>query len=164
MTSRIVVIGAGLGGLATSAVLARAGHQVTVLEGQDWVGGKSRRIEVAGQRIDTGPSLVTFPDVLEQILDTYDEVGPATEKARDIAGITLERLPEVGRYYFKDQQANLVAPFQKGLALRVVRGAHQVAAKLIFQRVSILRLRLWPQSVADMGEALVSVEAHDLDR
>ena len=107
MTSRIVVIGAGLGGLATSAVLARAGHEVTVLEGQDWVGGKSRRIEVAGQRIDTGPSLVTFPDVLEQILDTYDEVGPATEKARDIAGITLERLPEVGRYYFKDQQANL---------------------------------------------------------
>ena len=107
MTSRIVVIGAGLGGLATSALLARAGHEVTVLEGQDWVGGKSRRIEVAGQRIDTGPSLVTFPDVLEQILDTYDEVGPATEKARDIAGITLERLPEVGRYYFKDQQANL---------------------------------------------------------
>jgi len=107
VTSRIVVIGAGLGGLATSALLARAGHEVTVLEGQDWVGGKSRRIEVAGQRIDTGPSLVTFPDVLEQILDTYDEVGPATEKARDIAGITLERLPEVGRYYFKDQQANL---------------------------------------------------------
>ncbi|MDP5128933.1 MAG: NAD(P)-binding protein, partial [Pontimonas sp.] len=35
MTSRIVVIGAGLGGLATSAVLARAGHEVTVLEGQD---------------------------------------------------------------------------------------------------------------------------------
>lgn len=107
MTSRIVVIGAGLGGLATSALLARAGHDVTVLEGQDWVGGKSRRIEVAGQRIDTGPSLVTFPDVLEQILDTYDEVGPTTSKARDIAGIALERLPEVGRYYFKDQQANL---------------------------------------------------------
>lgn len=107
MTARIVVIGAGLGGLATSALLARAGHQVTLLEGQEWVGGKSRRIEVAGQRIDTGPSLVTFPDVLEQILDTYDEVGPPTDKARDIAGITLERLPEVGRYYFKGQQANL---------------------------------------------------------
>lgn len=107
MSSRIVVIGAGLGGLATSALLARAGHEVTLIEGQDWVGGKSRRIEVAGQRIDTGPSLVTFPDVLEQVLDTYDEVGPPGDKARDIAGITLERLPEVGRYYFKDQQANL---------------------------------------------------------
>jgi phytoene desaturase len=107
VSSRIVVIGAGLGGLATSALLARAGHSVTVLEGQDWVGGKSRRIELAGQRIDTGPSLVTFPDVLEQIFDTYDSVGPTTEKARDIAGITLERLPEVGRYYFKDNQANV---------------------------------------------------------
>jgi phytoene desaturase len=107
VSSRVVVIGAGLGGLATSALLARAGHDVTVIEGQDWVGGKSRRIEVAGQRIDTGPSLVTFPDVLEQIFDRYDELGPATDKARDIAGITLERLPEVGRYYFKDNQANL---------------------------------------------------------
>lgn len=107
MSSHIVVIGAGLGGLATSALLARAGHEVTVLEGQEWVGGKSRRIEVAGQRIDTGPSLVTFPDVLEQIFDAYDAAGPATDKARDIAGITLERLPEVGRYYFKDSQANL---------------------------------------------------------
>lgn len=107
MSSRIVVIGAGLGGLATSALLARAGHEVTLIEGQDWVGGKSRRIEVAGQRIDTGPSLVTFPDVLEQVLNTYDEGGSPGDKARDIAGITLERLPEVGRYYFKDQQANL---------------------------------------------------------
>ena len=112
MSSRIVVIGAGLGGLATSALIARAGHEVTLIEGQDWVGGKSRRIEVAGQRIDTGPSLVTFPDVLKQVLDTYDAVGPPGDKARDIAGITLERLPEVGRYYFKDQQANL--PVEQG--------------------------------------------------
>ena len=63
MTSKVVVIGAGLGGLAASALLARQGHEVTLLEGQDWVGGKSRRIELDGQRIDTGPSLVTFPHV-----------------------------------------------------------------------------------------------------
>jgi len=107
MSKRIVVIGAGLGGLAASALLARAGHHVTVLEGQDWVGGKSRRIEVAGQRIDTGPSLVTFPDVLEQVFDTYDRLGDGTPEAREVAGITLDRLPEVGRYYFRGDQANL---------------------------------------------------------
>ena len=107
MSSRVVVIGGGLGGLATSGLLARAGHRVTLLEGQDWLGGKSRRIEVAGQRIDTGPSLVTFPDVLEQILDRYDELGDDSLPARDIANIRLQRLPEVGRYYFRDQQANL---------------------------------------------------------
>ena len=107
MSARVVVIGGGLGGLATSALLAAAGHKVTLLEGQEWLGGKSRRIEVAGQRIDTGPSLVTFPDVLEQILDLYDEVSGGGSPAREIAQIHLERLPEVGRYYFRDQQANV---------------------------------------------------------
>jgi Phytoene dehydrogenase and related proteins len=57
MAKDIVVIGAGLGGLTSAALLAQAGHNVTVLEQGDWIGGKSRRIEVAGQTIDTGPSL-----------------------------------------------------------------------------------------------------------
>ena len=107
MSKRVVVIGGGLGGLSASALLARAGHTVTLLEGNDWLGGKSRRIVVAGQRIDTGPSLVTFPAVLQQIFDVYDEWGSGPTTAREIAGIELERLPEVGRYYFKDQQANI---------------------------------------------------------
>lgn len=112
MSSRIVVIGAGLGGLAAAALLQRAGHDVTVLERMEWVGGKSRRIELAGQRIDTGPSLVTFPGVWKQVLERYDELGSAGPSASEIAGVTLERLPEVGRYYFRDDQANL--PVEQG--------------------------------------------------
>lgn len=107
MTSRVVVIGGGLGGLAASALLQRAGHQVTVLEQWEWIGGKSRRIELAGQRIDTGPSLVTFPGVWNQVLDRFDELGHSGPSASEIADVTLERLPEVGRYFFRDQRANL---------------------------------------------------------
>jgi len=107
VSKTIVVIGGGIGGLAASALLARAGHRVTLLEGQDWLGGKSRRIELAGQRIDTGPSLVTFPDVVEQVFDTYDRLGGGEPEAREVAGLKLQRLPEVGRYYFKHEQANL---------------------------------------------------------
>ncbi|NCV35982.1 MAG: FAD-dependent oxidoreductase [Actinobacteria bacterium] len=66
MAKNIVVIGAGLGGLTSAALLAQKGHKVTVLEQGDWIGGKSRRIEVAGQVIDTGPSLFTFPGVWER--------------------------------------------------------------------------------------------------
>jgi phytoene desaturase len=112
---RIVVIGAGLGGLASAALLARAGHDVTVLDCNEWIGGKSRRIDVAGQRIDTGPSLVTFPDAIAKILDRFDEIGPSSaRKARDIAPLELQRLPEVGRYFFRGDVANL--PVEAGHA------------------------------------------------
>ena len=110
---RIVVIGAGLGGLSAAALLARAGHDVTVLDKNEWIGGKSRRIEVAGQRIDTGPSLVTFPAALDKFFDRFDELGgPAATRARDIAPLNLERLPEVGRYFFRGDVANL--PVEQG--------------------------------------------------
>ncbi|MEL0320355.1 MAG: FAD-dependent oxidoreductase, partial [Aquiluna sp.] len=71
MSRQIIVIGAGLGGLTSAALLAQAGHEVTVLEQGEWIGGKSRRIEVAGQTIDTGPSLFTFPGVWETFLSKY---------------------------------------------------------------------------------------------
>jgi phytoene desaturase len=112
---RIIVIGAGLGGLASAALLSRAGHDVTVIESNSWVGGKSRRIDVAGQRIDTGPALVTFPAVIEKFLQRFDELGEGdAKKARDIASLDLQRLPEVGRYFFRGNSANL--PVEKGHA------------------------------------------------
>jgi len=105
---RIIVIGAGLGGLASAALLARAGHDVTVVEANSWVGGKSRRIDVAGQRIDTGPSLVTFPAAIEKFLERFDELGAlGSKKAIEIASLDLDRLPEVGRYFFRGHSANL---------------------------------------------------------
>jgi phytoene desaturase len=109
------VLGAGLGGLASAALLARAGHDVTLLEKNEWIGGKSRRIEVAGQRIDTGPSLVTFPGALRVLLDRFDALGPTGSRTADeIAPLQLERLPEVGRYFFRGDEANL--PVERGHA------------------------------------------------
>ena len=103
---KIVVVGAGLGGLTAAALLAKAGHDVTVFEGNSWIGGKSRRIQVGGQRIDTGPSLITFPGVLDELYRRYDALGVPSDAA-SIAGLTLEKLPEVGRYFFRDKVVNL---------------------------------------------------------
>jgi len=106
VTTSVVIVGAGLGGLASAALLAKAGLDVTVVEKNSWVGGKSRRIHVEGQRIDTGPSLVTFPGVLERFFDRYDSLGPG-QPARDIANLNLERLPEVGRYFYRGDVTDL---------------------------------------------------------
>ena len=104
----IVVLGAGISGLASAALLARAGHRVTVLERNSWIGGKSRRVEVAGQRMDTGPALVTFPGVIDEFYDRYNQLG--SDRAQDIAPLILEKLNEVGEYFFKDHRVVLPIP------------------------------------------------------
>ena len=102
---KIVVLGAGLSGLASAALLAQAGHQVTVLEQGDWIGGKSRRLTLAGQIVDTGPSLVTFPGVWQKFLDTYRQLGGKVDGAPEFI-----RLPEVGRYFFQGQEIDIPIP------------------------------------------------------
>lgn len=97
---KAVVLGAGISGLASAGLLAQAGYKVTVLEGNNWIGGKSRRVEVAGQRMDTGPALVTFPEVWLQYLDTYDSLG--SSKSEQVAKIDFTQLAEIGRYFFKN--------------------------------------------------------------
>ena len=108
---RIIVVGGGIGGLAAAALLSRAGHEVTLLEANDHLGGKSQRIVLARQRMDTGPSLVTFPSVWEELLRRWDEMGDGVP-AREVAGLELRRLPEVGRYYYRGEVSSL--PVEKG--------------------------------------------------
>lgn len=64
--SRVVVIGAGLGGLGAALRLQGAGHAVIVVEGLDRPGGRAGRLRDGGFTWDTGPSLVTMPWVLEE--------------------------------------------------------------------------------------------------
>jgi phytoene desaturase len=68
----VVVIGAGVGGLATAVRLAAAGHRVTVFERGEEVGGKlgryDRRTRAGTFRFDTGPSLLTLPQVVTDLL------------------------------------------------------------------------------------------------
>ncbi len=66
---KISVIGAGLGGLSASAILASRGHTVDLFEQNENPGGKMQELRSTGFRFDTGPSLLTMPFLLEQVFE-----------------------------------------------------------------------------------------------
>ena len=92
--ARVVVIGAGLGGLAAAARLAALGHAVTVVEQAGTVGGKLGWYARDGHRFDTGPSLLTLPGLLADLFT-------ATGASRDAAP-ELVRLDPAVNYRFSD--------------------------------------------------------------
>lgn len=73
---RIVIIGAGLGGLAAGLRLAHEGHSVTILEKTEQVGGRNRRVEVDGCSFDGGPTLVMMLDPFKKL---FADVGERLE-------------------------------------------------------------------------------------
>ena len=66
--SDIIVVGAGLGGLSAAIRLAAKGHQVRIFEAAKSAGGKAGSVTLEGVSVDTGPSVLTMPDVLRDLL------------------------------------------------------------------------------------------------
>ncbi len=92
--TRIGIVGAGIGGLATAVRLAAAGFRTEVFEKNHTSGGKVGEIRDAGFRFDTGPSLFTLPQLLDELFET---AGTPPEMR-----LKYYQLPEVCRYFFPD--------------------------------------------------------------
>jgi phytoene desaturase len=89
-----IVIGAGIGGIATAARLAKNGYQVTVLEKESTPGGRCNQILQDGHRFDIGPTLFLMPEVWEE---TFASLG---EKMSD--HLELTRIDPTYKVYFDD--------------------------------------------------------------
>src|SRR5689334_23683732 len=89
---RVIVIGAGFSGLAASALMAKEGYNVTLLEKNDQPGGRARVWEKGGFRFDMGPSWYWMPDVFENYFALFGK------KASDF--YELKRLDPGYRIYF----------------------------------------------------------------
>jgi phytoene desaturase len=72
-TERVVIVGAGLGGLSAALRLAGAGRQVTVVEREAVPGGRAGRLDLDGYHFDTGPTVLTMPDLIADALDCVGE-------------------------------------------------------------------------------------------
>ncbi len=82
MDERVVVVGAGIGGLVSALLLSARGLNVTLVDGADTVGGKMRSVEVDGTDIDAGPTVFTmrwvFDELLSQVGSSLDELVKLT--------------------------------------------------------------------------------------
>jgi phytoene desaturase len=106
--SRVVVVGAGLGGLAAAARLAALGHAVTVCEQAPVVGGKLGWASRDGFSFDTGPSLLTWPQVYE---DLFAATGAPLSMSVDVVPVD-----PAAAYRFADG-THLVVPDRDPAAL-----------------------------------------------
>ncbi|MDP2263308.1 MAG: phytoene desaturase family protein [Hydrogenophaga sp.] len=91
---RVVVIGAGMGGLACALRLAQQGLDVTVVEAAPAPGGKLRQPLVGGVPIDSGPTVFTMRWVFDQL---FAAVGTTLE-----AELRIQRLPVLARHWWDD--------------------------------------------------------------
>lgn len=92
--ARVIVIGAGLAGLASAVRLAKLGHQVTVCEREDRLGGALGRVEADGFTWDAGPASTTLPAALR---DLFRKSGRPIESL-----VQLEPVTEPRRHLFTD--------------------------------------------------------------
>ena len=67
MSKKILIVGAGPGGLASAILLAAAGFEVDVVERGSQVGGRTSALEADGFKFDVGPTFFLYPEVLEEI-------------------------------------------------------------------------------------------------
>nr|WP_225809907.1 phytoene desaturase family protein [Streptomyces spinosus] len=65
-TDHVVVVGAGLAGLSAALHLLGAGRRVTVVEREELPGGRAGRLDLGGYRVDTGPTVLTMPDLADE--------------------------------------------------------------------------------------------------
>jgi phytoene desaturase len=95
LKKKVIVIGAGVAGLASAIRLQHAGYQVALYEKESTPGGKMNRIEFDGYKFDLGPSIVMMPEVYREI---FELCGRDPDDY-----IPMEKLDPMYRAYFSDR-------------------------------------------------------------
>ncbi|MFY9657413.1 MAG: 1-hydroxycarotenoid 3,4-desaturase CrtD [Methylocystis sp.] len=93
-TPRVVVVGAGIGGLVAALLLTTRGFEVTVIERAAKPGGKMRKVEAGAVKIDAGPTVFTMRWVFEEILREAHAEWPQ--------GLTVKPLQRLARHAWSD--------------------------------------------------------------
>ncbi|MFI9150396.1 phytoene desaturase [Streptomyces sp. NPDC053367] len=128
-TDHVVVVGAGLAGLSAALHLLGAGRRVTVVERDLLPGGRAGRLELGGYRFDTGPTVLTMPDLADE---AFAAVGDSLHRR-----VELVPLHPAYRACFADGSTLDVHTDRDAMSAEVERFAGPGEA------AGYLRLRTW---------------------
>ena len=107
MSLKIIVVGSGISSLSSASFLAKEGHDVTIIEKNNQIGGRARKFSQDGFTFDMGPSWYWMPDVFE---DFYNKFNHTTSDFYN-----LKRLDPSYRVYWKDNTHTDVPADMKAL-------------------------------------------------
>ena len=129
---KVIVIGSGFAGLSAACYMAKAGHDVTILEKNASAGGRARKFEVDGFLFDMGPSWYWMPDVFERFFSSF---GKKVEDYYDLVRLN----PSYQVVYGKEEKWNIPASvdelgiflekFEKGAAQKLHSFLKEAAVK-----------------------------------
>ena len=124
----VIIVGAGIGGLATALRLVARGMPVTVLEQHGWIGGKIRTLPSAAGPVAAGPTVLTMRHVFD---DLFAEAGALLEDH-----VTLHADPILARHVWADgSQLDLLADPEASIdAIRAFSGARSAKEFRRFHR------------------------------
>jgi len=91
---RAVIIGSGVGGLASAIRFRNKGYSVTVLEKNSYVGGKLSELKLNGFRFDAGPSLFTMPELVDELFTLSGK--------KTTAYFQYDQLQTICKYFYED--------------------------------------------------------------
>ena len=124
----IIIIGGGIGGLATANIFARAGHEVTLVEKNQNLGGKANIFTENGFTFDMGPSWYLMPDVFEH---HYGLLGEDINEHLDLIKLN----PSYRAFFENDKSIDITASVEetKELFENIEKGSAKKFEKYIKQ-------------------------------
>lgn len=108
MSKKVVIIGGGVGGLATAGILAKNGYTVDLYEKNTNLGGRMNTFEAEGFRFDMGPSWYLMPDVFENF---YTLMGEKVEDHLDL----VQLQPSYRIFFKEDETLDMYSDLEKDI-------------------------------------------------